>query len=187
MRGRKPTPTGLLRTRGTFRRDRHGMRQDAKGDLYAAPTGLTLAQRANWRYAIAHAPKGVLKKIDRGILKIWVEAEDRHFICDADAGEARREQRIKAAGPRSIWARTLALQQNSEGNRADDVSRCARARLLADRTAAALGGATATHVRSRRPVDAVAARARRQARSGLACGSSRALRSPIRCWCGAAV
>lgn len=81
MRGRKPTPTGLLRTRGTFRPDRHGMRQDAEGDLYAAPTGLTPAQRANWRYAIAHAPKGVLKKIDRGILKIWVEAEDRHFIA----------------------------------------------------------------------------------------------------------
>jgi hypothetical protein len=67
---------------GTFNQTRHGRDRAcepvAAGDLYNPPPGLTPSQRANWRYAIAHAPKGVLKKIDRGMLLIWIEAEDRH-------------------------------------------------------------------------------------------------------------
>jgi phage terminase small subunit len=48
------------------------------GDLEEPPPDLTDSQEAGWRYAIAHMPKGVVKLIDRGMLKIWVEAEDRH-------------------------------------------------------------------------------------------------------------
>jgi phage terminase small subunit len=81
MRGRRPKPTALHRLHNTFNQTKHGrdraLEPVAEGDLDAAPPGLTPGQRASWRYAIAHAPRGVLKKIDRGMLKIWVIAEDR--------------------------------------------------------------------------------------------------------------
>jgi phage terminase small subunit len=81
MRGRRPKPTALHRLQGTFNPTKHkrdrALEPIAEGDLHAAPPGLTPSQRASWRYAIAHAPRSILKKIDRGILKIWVIAEDR--------------------------------------------------------------------------------------------------------------
>jgi P27 family predicted phage terminase small subunit len=45
------------------------------------PKHLTRSQREAWRYAVANAPKGILKKTDRAMLMIWVEAEDRHRIA----------------------------------------------------------------------------------------------------------
>lgn len=81
MPGRRPKPTALHRLQGTFNATKHGRDRAGEpkpeGDLYAAPAGLTSAQRANWRYAIHHAPPHLLKKLDRGILKIWVISEDR--------------------------------------------------------------------------------------------------------------
>ena len=35
-------------------------------------------QRAGWEYAIAHAPKGLLKNLDRSALVVFVVAEDLH-------------------------------------------------------------------------------------------------------------
>ncbi|EFH10535.1 putative phage terminase, small subunit, P27 family [Pseudoroseomonas cervicalis ATCC 49957] len=35
-------------------------------------------QRESWAYAMAHAPRGLLKPLDRGVLAVWVEAEERH-------------------------------------------------------------------------------------------------------------
>jgi P27 family predicted phage terminase small subunit len=35
-------------------------------------------QQAGWRYAVEHAPRGILRHIDLGVLTIWVAAEDRH-------------------------------------------------------------------------------------------------------------
>ena len=85
MAGRRPKPTALHRLQGTFHTGKHGRDRAnepiAEGDLYAAPKGLTPSQRASWRYAVAHAPRSVLKKIDRSMLRIWVEADDRHSIA----------------------------------------------------------------------------------------------------------
>ncbi len=50
----------------------------AEGDLTAAPEHLSEAQRAGWDYAIAHAPLGLLKLIDRATLTSFVVAEDMH-------------------------------------------------------------------------------------------------------------
>lgn len=81
MAGRRPKPTALHRLQGTFHTGKHGRDRAfepvAEGELRVAPQGLTPSQLAVWRYAIEHAPKTLLKKIDRDMLLIWVEARDR--------------------------------------------------------------------------------------------------------------
>jgi P27 family predicted phage terminase small subunit len=86
MRGRRPKPTALHRLQGTYNPTDHGRdRRDepiAEGELARrAPPWFTPTQRAAWRYAIEHAPPGVLKKIDLSMLVAWVEAYDRHRIA----------------------------------------------------------------------------------------------------------
>ncbi|MEP7367815.1 MAG: phage terminase small subunit P27 family [Acidobacteriota bacterium] len=39
---------------------------------------MSKTQRAGWRYAIEHAPAGLLKRLDRSVLTAWVVAEDLH-------------------------------------------------------------------------------------------------------------
>ena len=48
------------------------------GELSDAPEWLTDSQRASWDYALRCAPPGLLKRIDRGALAVWVVAEDLH-------------------------------------------------------------------------------------------------------------
>ena len=83
MRGRKPIPTELHKLRGTLHATRHTKARQgepvAQGELSAEPPPwMTDSQQAGWRYAVEHAPRGLLKQIDRTVLAIWVEAEDRH-------------------------------------------------------------------------------------------------------------
>lgn len=83
MKGRKPKPSKLHDLHGTTNVTRHKARlagepipeTEIQDD---APSWMTESQKDCWRYALANAPKGVLKAIDRGILAVWVEAEDRH-------------------------------------------------------------------------------------------------------------
>ena len=42
------------------------------------PDFLTPGQKAGWAYVMRHAPRGLLKALDRAVLVLWVEAEDRH-------------------------------------------------------------------------------------------------------------
>lgn len=75
MAGRKPKPTQLKVVTGTFRKDRANMREPKlSGDLADAPAHLLDAERDVWRYAIANAPKGLLKKLDLSVLEAWVGA-----------------------------------------------------------------------------------------------------------------
>jgi P27 family predicted phage terminase small subunit len=83
MRGRKPVPTDLHKLRGTLNPTRHGKGRagepEVVGDLPAAPPDwMSEAQQAGWRHAVEHAPRGILKPIDAGILAVWVAAEERH-------------------------------------------------------------------------------------------------------------
>lgn len=48
------------------------------GEVHEAPAHLTPAQRQDWDYAIENAPPGLLKRIDRGILMVWITACDIH-------------------------------------------------------------------------------------------------------------
>jgi P27 family predicted phage terminase small subunit len=81
MAGRRPKPTHLHKLQGTFNATRHGRGRAgepiAEGDLHSPPRDLTPAQKDVWRYAIRHAPRGLLKRIDRDVLAVWCEARDR--------------------------------------------------------------------------------------------------------------
>lgn len=48
------------------------------GDLTDAPEWLTESQKDCWRYAIEHAPNGLLKYLDSAVLTIWAIASDTH-------------------------------------------------------------------------------------------------------------
>jgi P27 family predicted phage terminase small subunit len=75
MAGRKPKPTHLKIVQGTFRKDRANPREPKPiGELTTAPAHFNDEQREVWDYAIANAPKGLLKKIDLSVLEVWVTA-----------------------------------------------------------------------------------------------------------------
>ncbi|HSR76312.1 MAG TPA: P27 family phage terminase small subunit [Xanthobacteraceae bacterium] len=99
MAGRRPKPTALHRLQGTYNATNHGRDRALEpipvGDLYAAPHGLTATQRASWRYAIEHSPKNLLKKIDRGMLKIWVIAEDHLDTANQMQALLDRDTKLK--------------------------------------------------------------------------------------------
>ncbi|MDT7952390.1 MAG: P27 family phage terminase small subunit [Acetobacteraceae bacterium] len=80
-RGPRPKPTALHVLEGTYRTTRHRDRADEPqpppGPL-DAPDWLSDGQRAGWDYALEHAPRDLLRPIDRGVLVVWIEAEDRH-------------------------------------------------------------------------------------------------------------
>jgi P27 family predicted phage terminase small subunit len=79
MRGRKPTPTHLKRLAGNpGKRPLNSQEPVPDGNLHAAPGWMSEGQREGWAYAITHSPHGLLKKLDRSILAIWVVAEDLH-------------------------------------------------------------------------------------------------------------
>lgn len=83
-RGGAPAkPTALLKLRGSFNPTVHRDRQFepvAPGELAddEPPFDLTESQEEVWRYAVANMPRGVMKRIDRDMLRVWVEASDRH-------------------------------------------------------------------------------------------------------------
>ena len=68
-RGRRPKPTALHSLHGTLNSTRHKHREtepEALGLLEEPPDFLTESQKEGWRYAIAHAPLGIVRMIDRG-------------------------------------------------------------------------------------------------------------------------
>lgn len=83
MRGRRPKPTALHKLHGTFNvtdhRKRHQYEPQPESDLSSEPPHwFTDEQQASYRYAMTHAPRGLLKAIDRGALLVWCTAEARH-------------------------------------------------------------------------------------------------------------
>lgn len=48
------------------------------GDLHDPPDWMTAEQKAAWKYALDHAPAGLVKLLDRGIFTVWVVAESLH-------------------------------------------------------------------------------------------------------------
>lgn len=97
MRGRKPKPTWLKVVAGNP--GRRPLNEDEPipvGDLADAPEWMTETQKVGWRYAIEHAPLGLLKRLDRSVLVVWVVAEDLHR--DAAEKVARFGSVIKMPG-----------------------------------------------------------------------------------------
>jgi P27 family predicted phage terminase small subunit len=104
--GSKPKPTALHKLRGTFRQDRHGAKRKDEpqpdGNLSDPPHWFTDSMREGWDYVMEHAPKGMLKRLDRGALVLWVEAEDRHrqaTIAQAKLNEMSPQVPYLVKGP----------------------------------------------------------------------------------------
>lgn len=78
MRGRKPKPTYLAVLDGGASHSRKPNPDEPMpdGDLAAPPADLPGRQLEIWRYAIEHAPPGMLKLIDRSVFACWVAAVD---------------------------------------------------------------------------------------------------------------
>lgn len=76
MRGRKPKPAHLRMIEGNpGKRPLPRNEPQVTGDLRDPPEWMTEEQQEGWRYAIAHAPLGLLKRLDRSALVVWVVAE----------------------------------------------------------------------------------------------------------------
>lgn len=81
MKGRKPKPSYLRVLDGNAgRRPINPDEPQPVGNLeeHAPPQWLSDTQKAGWRYAMKHAPPGMLKRLDQSILTVWVVAEERH-------------------------------------------------------------------------------------------------------------
>lgn len=99
--GPPPKPTAILKLRGSYNPTLHGRDRKhepiARGELAdeEPPHDLTETQEEVWRYAVANMPRGVMKKIDREMLKIWVEAADRHNTARLMQAMLDRDSKLK--------------------------------------------------------------------------------------------
>jgi P27 family predicted phage terminase small subunit len=88
MRGRKPVPTTLRTLHGNPRKVAlPKFEPKPAGDLCDPPAWLSEGQLTSWNYALAHAPSGLLKRIDRAALLDFVVAENLHQ--EAAAAQAK--------------------------------------------------------------------------------------------------
>src|ERR1700688_4587193 len=79
MKGRKPTPLSLRVLRGNP--SKRKLPKDTpmpEGDLNHPPEWMSRSQKSGWRYAIKHAPNGLLKRLDRSALVTFIVAESLH-------------------------------------------------------------------------------------------------------------
>ena len=96
MRGRKPVPTALRELHGNPRKVAlPKFEPKPEGNLTEAPSWFNEEQRLCWSYAMANAPPGLLKRIDRGTLVAWVVAEDLHRQAATAQGKVGLLVRIK--------------------------------------------------------------------------------------------
>lgn len=79
-KGGKSVPTALKRLRGTLEQSRANKYEpQPELDLTSEPPHwMTDEQQASYRYVMTHAPRGLLKAIDKGVLEAWCTAEARH-------------------------------------------------------------------------------------------------------------
>ena len=97
-RGRKPRPTTLHRLHGSFdatrRRDRLA-EPVTPGELgLEPPADLSDVEKEGWRHCVDNAPRGVLRAIDRSVLRIWVETEERYRRARVAQAELNLKQPI---------------------------------------------------------------------------------------------
>lgn len=88
MRGAKPKPTHLKLLAGNpGKRPLNQNEPQPQGNLHEAPQWLTEDQKAGWAYAIANAPAGMLKRLDRSAMTAFVVAEDLHRQASIAVGK----------------------------------------------------------------------------------------------------
>jgi P27 family predicted phage terminase small subunit len=101
-RGRKPKPTHLRVIEGNpGRRPLNNREPKPVGDLHRAPEWFSPDQHAMWAHAIANAPAGLLKHLDRDMMVAWCVACDLHRQATVAQGKLNA-----AAGGSSLLSRT---------------------------------------------------------------------------------
>jgi P27 family predicted phage terminase small subunit len=78
MRTKPRTPAALLKLRGNPTRRPIPLEPDGVGDLWDAPPWFDDETREAWRYAVDHAPLGLLTGTDRDVMIVWVVATVEH-------------------------------------------------------------------------------------------------------------
>ena len=103
MRGRKPKPTVLKKLHRSTEPFNEHEPKPVTGDVRpdTAPEHFDEDQRAAWAYALEHAPPGMLKMIDAGVLECWVVAHCYH----------RRAVRAQAVQGSTLLVRTPNTRQ----------------------------------------------------------------------------
>jgi phage terminase small subunit len=102
MRGRKPKPTVLKKLHHSTE-PINPNEPRAEGDVRpdTAPAHFDDEQREAWAYALKHAPPGMLKMIDAGVLECWVVAHCYH----------RRAVKAQAVAGATLLVRTPHTRQ----------------------------------------------------------------------------
>lgn len=101
MRGRKPTPTALKLIAGKpGHRPLPVNEPRPVGDLLAPPPELTADENEIWRYAIEHAPRGLLRLLDLKLFLGWVLAAAEVDLAERMLREHGRE--VKKGGDQRI-------------------------------------------------------------------------------------
>ena len=76
--GRRKTPAALVKLRGNAAHRPIADEPPGVGDLWACPNDFDDEQREAWRYAVDHAPIGLLSGTDRDVMIVWVLANVEH-------------------------------------------------------------------------------------------------------------
>jgi P27 family predicted phage terminase small subunit len=77
-RTKPKTPAALVKLRGNPAHRHIPDEPPGIGDLWACPDDFDGEQRAAWRYAVDHAPIGLLSGTDRDVMIVWVLANVEH-------------------------------------------------------------------------------------------------------------
>lgn len=98
--GRPPTPSEILKSRGTFRADRHGDRPEVPVKKPKLPKWLTAEGKAEWNRQVKLLEKaGLIAELDRAALAVYCDTWADYVRCVWLIGEAEAElaQAIKDA------------------------------------------------------------------------------------------
>jgi P27 family predicted phage terminase small subunit len=108
VRGRKPLPTIIKKTKGTLQKCRTNKREPKPQTLLGDPPAqLTEGAKDAWRLAIACAPQGLLTGLDANILAAWAAAAD--LFWRAQEGLAKTGLLIKSPSGFPVQSPYLAI------------------------------------------------------------------------------
>jgi len=83
--GRPPMPSHLKIIRNSRSKKKPSpLEPKPVGDLVDAPAHFGDEEREVWDYAIANAPRGLLKKIDSSVLEVWCKSHVLHRAAIAE-------------------------------------------------------------------------------------------------------
>jgi P27 family predicted phage terminase small subunit len=80
---------------------------------YAPPGHLTEDQKEAWRYAIDHAPPGLLRSLDLALLEVWVVHLDLHRKAAAELFASKSKLVNERDGAAPMPNRHIAVMRNA--------------------------------------------------------------------------